>query len=171
MDTSFFVSLWSGSCSIRPSDTSSQRKARGKMRHCRSDKKRSPRLLTLWYLWVSVALFLLQGEGTDQPARQNQSSDVDLGWGEVRRLHGGKKLLSCLRWRTWWSMCRRGADRGVTGPRPRGREGECLCLDNKLLRLIYSGAGGLEDDWGGMGGWDSWLLVSVSQCNERAPLT
>lgn len=31
--------------------------------------------------------------------------------------------------------------RGVSGPRQRDREGECLCLDNKLLQVIYSLAG------------------------------
>ena len=57
---------------------------------------------------------------------------------------------------------------GATGSRPRGgeRERECLCLDNKLFRLIYSyagRAGGWQEDGGGR----AWLLVSVSLCYER----
>lgn len=36
--------------------------------------------------------------------------------------------------------------RGVTGPRQRDREGECLRLDNKLLQVIYSVAGRAEGE-------------------------
>lgn len=39
-----------------------------------------------------------------------------------------------------------GSRQGVTGPRQWEREGECLCLDNKLLQLIYSCAGRVGDE-------------------------
>lgn len=62
-----------------------------------------------------------------------------------------------FRWRRWWSMCRRGAVGELLGQGSENeRERECLCLDNKLLQLIYSLAGRA-------GGWDCWLCC-WSQC-------
>lgn len=124
--------------------------------------------------WCMLAIFSsTTGTPTDLPFCRNLPKidktmlillwrDKVFAWRQDRS--GGNDF----QWRRWWSMCRRGAVRSGSYWAKAVTKGAnvCLSLDNKLLQLIYSPAGRA-------GGWDCWLflLVSLSPCIERAPLS